>query len=73
MSVQLKVSAEMCLQEKALYRQVLGECVALCDDRMAGDLVHDHVDAQLAREVRLCEDIKRLIQERITEVLEQQR
>ncbi|KAL6457111.1 hypothetical protein MHYP_G00340740 [Metynnis hypsauchen] len=70
---QVKASAETWLQEKALYRQVLGECVILRDGRLAGDLVYDHVEEQLAREVQLCEDIKQVVQQRITEVLEHQR
>ncbi|XP_036421403.1 tektin-2-like [Colossoma macropomum] len=70
---QVKASAETCLQEKALYTQVLEECVTLRDGRLAGDLVYDHVEEQLAREVQLCEDVKQLVQQRITEVLEHQR
>ncbi|XP_072530567.1 tektin-2-like [Salminus brasiliensis] len=71
--VQVKEFAEMCLQEKALYRQVLSECLTLRDGRLPGELVQDHVETELSSEVQLCEDTKLLIQQKITEVLDQLR
>ncbi|XP_076865168.1 tektin-2-like [Brachyhypopomus gauderio] len=67
---QVKASAETCLQETSLHRQILGECVALRDGRLGVDLVHDHVEAHLSAEVKLCEHVKHLSQQSILDLLE---
>ncbi|KAM6959188.1 tektin-2-like [Aplochiton taeniatus] len=67
---QIKATAERCLQEKVQHRHILGECVLIRDGRMAADLVHDHVEAELKKEVELTEEFKELIQKKIYVVLD---
>ncbi|XP_071655302.1 tektin-2 isoform X2 [Patagioenas fasciata] len=67
----VKEAAERALQAKNLSLDVAIECLTLRESRRAIDVVRDHVEEELHKEVKLIEKAKRELQERVDEAFEQ--
>lgn len=67
----MKEAAERALQAKNLSLDVAIECLTLRESRRAIDVVQDHVEEELHKEVKLIEKAKRELQERVDEAFEQ--
>ncbi|KAK2546334.1 Tekt2 [Columba livia] len=67
----VKEAAERALQAKNLSLDVAIECLTLRESRHAIDVVRDHVEEELHKEVKLIEKAKRELQERVDEAFEQ--
>lgn len=67
----MKEAAERALQAKNLSLDVAIECLTLRESRRAIDVVRDHVEEELHKEVKLIEKAKRELQERVDEAFEQ--
>ncbi|XP_042290770.1 tektin-B1-like [Thunnus maccoyii] len=62
---QVKDTAEGRLQEKQLYSQLMGDCVALINSLNAELLLQDRVQTELKKEEQLTNEIRELLQKQI--------
>lgn len=63
--VQVKDTAECCLQEKQLYSQLMGDCVAINNGLNTEVLLQDCVRIELRKEEQLTNEIRELLQKQI--------
>lgn len=63
--VQMKDTAECCLQEKQLYSQLMSDCVAIGNSLSSAVQRQDRVLIELKKEEQLTNEIRELLQKQI--------